>query len=182
MARKVKDAQAAAPPVLGNLTYDTFKEHADECSHLKQVAHDANAAYRQALKRAKGAGINQAALAQALTLRRQDPEKTTTEFRDINRYLKWLGVPVGTQLGMFDDETTVATAIENDASAEEAEKAGYAAGKGGKSRSPAPYPLGTPLGAAWDAGWLRGQSDLTDEMSERSSRRMRGVSPSPQPA
>lgn len=175
--KKLKDEQPAAPQPV---TSEIFDQHASECSALKQAADDANSKYREGLKRAKTAGLNEAMLRQALSLRKQDPDKITNNFRDLNTYLKWLRVPVGAQLGLFG-EMSIATAIENEdlpkqngaGGVEAAYVAGVAAGKAGRSRSPCPYTLGTEDAAAWDRGWEVGQTELAMQMGDGAKTRMK---------
>jgi len=181
MARK-----AATPKVIEptpNLTVEMFLEFANKVSSMKQTLDDASSRYRESLKRAKGAGINEAVLRQALQLRKTDLDKVNTNFKDLNRYLVWLGVPAGVQLGLFEG-ATLATTIENArlASAPNAELgedvkatayfAGHANGKIGKNRDTNPHGAGE-LYDEWDRGWIAGQSELADGPAEGAQARMK---------
>ena len=172
MARKAKKetvAADAAPPRDAREVFEEqmklirpLYEDLEIANHARAAA---NSAYRTQLKAAKKAGINIDALTKALALQKREPDDVTKEFTDLNRYLAWLGIPVGTQLGLFDETRTVATAAEDfakrpistEASIAKAKTEGFDAGHEAKNKAENPYEEGSPEALAWDAEWDRAQ-------------------------
>src|SRR5215469_4730275 len=99
--RQRRTDMAKRVPPKGNVTPETFMEHYEAVSATKAAVDDANSAHRHALKAAKRDGLDQAMLLRAMSYARMDADKRDSQFRDLGRYLTWLQVPIGTQLG-FD--------------------------------------------------------------------------------
>jgi len=143
----------------------------------------ANSAYRTALKAAKKEGIDTDALTAALGWQKSDPEDVTKKFTNINTYLMWLGVPVGTQLGLFAEGLTVASAAEaehfakaegdkrpisTEASIRGAKAKGFDAGTDGKNLDTNPHDEGSPEAHAWASGWREGQAKIARNLGRKS--------------
>jgi hypothetical protein len=130
-----------------NVTDDTIREFYSralaamtDLEVANQERARANSVYRGVLKAAKKAGIDPADIIWRLSQRNRTTDEIDLETKRRNRLAMLTNLPLGTQLGMFDDGTTVATAIEKGASGEEqtptrdaAEEQGYQDGKLGKN-------------------------------------------------
>lgn len=92
------------------------------------------------------------------------------DLRDRNAYYQFIGLPVGTQLGLSLDGKSIATKIEDDAASkthtamattstiDTAKKAGRTAGEHGVDASANPYEDGSPEFLAWAAAYRDQQS------------------------
>lgn len=105
----------------------------------------------------KKQGGNLDALKQLIEHSKRDPEELAREVREINRLAKLAGIPIGYQLGLFEDGRSVATAIEDDAGdpLKKLEAEGYVAGKAGKTMSTCGHAEETPEHDAFLKGWKR---------------------------
>jgi hypothetical protein len=188
MARKAKNGDATTGAPLDALTPDDrFGKHFPgiraaklEADKKAEESRAANSVYRGLLKAFKKEGGNADMLVETLRLMKREPDEIDRDFRDLNAYLKLAGVPVGTQLGLFDART-VATAAEDEVfkvgpverRSEKAlhaiERDGFDAGKAGKNRSTNPYDDGSPEFLRWGAGWDRGQLENLPKPSRRRS-------------
>ncbi len=148
----------------------------------KDKAHDdfksANGVYRAALKHAKKSGMDQESIADALKLRKRDPEELKLKFRNTIEYLKLLGVPLGHQLTLgdwplnrSDDNTAANVSTPADGTGDEAKATAYhqgeKAGAAGENLSKNPYnrQVQFVLHENWAAGWNDAQAALTREMT-----------------
>jgi hypothetical protein len=136
----------------------------------------ANGAYRAAIKAAKTSGIDTDDLLEFLRLRKKDPEEVTRRFKALNEMLLWGDVPVGTQLGIFEDGRSVATHGE-DRKAADGEDAprkslseigadAFDACKSGLPIGDNPYPTDTVEGQRWRNDWLRAEQEAVDKARE----------------
>lgn len=131
----------------------------------------ANGVYRQILKDAKKAGVTGEDIIWWIGAVERDPADIDAETKRRNRLAQVMGLPIGTQLGMFDDGTTVATAVDQaklpkaNGGAHPVEEAGltpemgYVAGKAGKPATTNPHPKGEKSHELWHSGWERGQAE-----------------------
>lgn len=99
-----------------------------------------------------------------LETRKRDTGDVDAETRRRNEIAKLMGLPIGTQLGLFADGQTVATAIENDdpKPAEDAanpKREGYDAAMSGKSELDCPYKRGDGRRNYWLMGHKEGLKD-----------------------
>lgn len=175
MARKAKadtvkqDQQPAKSPE------EIFQDHYPQILIAKvesekkdEEARKVRAGYRATLKAFKKAGGNVDALTAALAVRNRDPDEVTREWRDINRYARLMNLPIGAQLGLFEDGQTVATKGENDKIADgkahgdktlsAAKKEGAAAFAKGKFLTDNQYTDGSPHFLAWQGGYNDAQA------------------------
>jgi hypothetical protein len=151
----------AAQAMAGTVPDATYKLHLEKIGALRgdmKRAQDAlNAArgsYRAALKVAKQDGCNPDAIAAAFAERDKDQVERKMYFRDFGRALRLLGVPLGTQLNLFDGDATVA-AIEGDGptTPEMAEQRGRIDCKAGVPNDANPFEPGTEQHQRWRIGW-----------------------------
>lgn len=170
MARKAKEA---APDPTHNMSAEEIAEKQRECmEHL--VANDKELQAEQAkvkgvmsrrralFKDLKRYGIDREDAQWYLAARRRDPEDIDRETRSRNRIAKLMGLPIGTQLGLFEDGTTVATAAENanpQNIAVDPIQQGKDAAFEGKSRDDCPYPRRDGRRQKWLIGWDQGIED-----------------------
>jgi ribosome modulation factor len=99
-----------------------------------------------------------------LDTRKRDTDDVDAETRRRNEIAVLMGLPIGTQLGLFADGQTVATAIENDdpKPAEDApnpKREGYDAAMSGKSELDCPYKRGDGRRNYWLMGHKEGLKD-----------------------
>lgn len=159
-------AEKAAAPPRDNLTPETYLEFYRQVREAKRKLTEAQSAHRHALKRAKAAGIDLAAMAEAIDITKRDSDEVAQHMRTVARYAAWMGQPIGTQGALFD--ATDGNMPSQKAAAEQhewaADEAGYDAGRAGRNRDDHPYEVGTPLHAAWDRGWMKGQAFIAEQM------------------
>lgn len=185
MARKLKKDTDPQDEQLSNMTleekwekhFPTIRAAKIELDAKQDEAKKANSVYRGLLKAAKKEGLNVDMLCEALRIQKRDPTEVDKDFRDLNAYLMLMGVPVGTQLGLFDGKS-IATAVEDEklkASGLERrtdkgmvaiEADGYDAGTSGKNANANPYEDGAPEFLRWHKGWNDGQAKLAEGLGE----------------
>lgn len=155
----------APPPT--NVTDETIREHCEKCATAfgeMQTARDEvsirTGAYRSRLKEAGKAGVPKEAITWWLAARRREPGDIDRETRDRNRIARIMALPIGTQLGLFDDGGTVAGAVDQEQlAAADGKPAGDAyidgklAGGDGKPLSTNPYPAESQAADEWERGW-----------------------------
>lgn len=158
MARTATAATAAH----GNLTPETFEEHRQEVAAATRALEEAQGIRRAALKRAKGAGINTSKLVEALRMRKLEPEVVETDFRDLAKYLAWMGMPVGFQADLLapgDDQPLTDKALHGQR-LNYAEQEGYDRGLAGGVVEECSHPQGSELATAWLKGLRAGREFL----------------------
>lgn len=159
---------------------EIFDEHFPQIRAAKlaveqaqKAASAANSVYRNHLKDFKKAGGDADALLDALRFSKMEPEDATRQMQRTNIYMRRMGLPVGSQFGLFDDGQSVADKAEQDRMARDAgperlseksltaiEEDGFAAGLAGKSAASHGYEEGSPADLRWSAGWRSGQERL----------------------
>jgi ribosome modulation factor len=174
---------------------EVFDRHIGIITSIKKDADDkhdayrkAHASYRSALKLAKRDGIDLDALTDVLKIQKEDPADVDRRFRNTNNYLIWLGIPIGTQLGMdFKTGETVATVVDREAvngraaneSFEEqaidsspamiarAYNEGHVAGSSNQNLKDCPYraPVNAKLKVEWEKGWSDAQADIAQSLA-----------------
>ncbi len=160
-------AVAVAP---SNVTDDAIREHIQICAHLRSALDEASGTYRAALKAAKKDGIEPADIVWYLGAKQREVDDIDNETRRRNRIAKLMGLPLGSQLGLFEGGGSVATATEDadPAMAEtsaiiKAKKRGYDDGFDGKTMDPA-YEPGSSVALAYESEWKRAQAELARKM------------------
>lgn len=155
-----------APPT--NVSDETIREHCQraarhfgELQTAREGVSVAMGTYRATLKEAKKAGVPTQAISWYLAARNRDPEDIDRETRERNRIARVMALPIGTQLGLFEDGSTVAGAVDQEQLAAAGEKPagdayneGLLAGKDGKPLSANPFVEGQSRDFdEWERGW-----------------------------
>lgn len=177
---KQSEVRDAAPPpaveVSPNVTDGTVIEFASEAMKFKGIADKSQAQaredagrYREVYKRAKKAGVDPDMVRWYVNNQHRDPEDIAKEFQNINRISKLMELPIGTQLGFFQDGSTVGGAVDQAKVKKQSgyltklqakEDAGYRAGKSGHPKDKNPENVDSPSYERWNQGWDKGQSEL----------------------
>lgn len=174
MARKAKKETVDQGQAPTRSAEEIFQDHYPQILNAKsesekkdEEARKARSSYRATLKAFKKAGGNVDALTAALAVRNRDPEDVTREWRDINRYARLMNLPIGAQLGLFDDGESVAAKVDGDQIEKQQpvprkltdktltaiKKDGAEASASGKFATANPYDEGTPEFLAWAGGF-----------------------------
>lgn len=134
----------------------------------REAFNRANGFYRKELALAKKAGHDPEDIIWWLNNKDRDPAEIDRETRARNRIARLMGMPIGTQLGLLDDDVTVATAVDNDANQQQgmvdaddldgAEAQGLEAGEAAKPSTECPYEEGSPREIRWMVGHSKGQA------------------------
>jgi len=110
---------ATGGPVLHNVTDDTIKAWAGkivkadrEQQAAKKEYQSKNGFYKQLFKDAGKEGVSAQALSWYVANKDRDPVEIDRETRERNRVAKVMALPIGTQLGLLDDGSTVAGAVD----------------------------------------------------------------------
>jgi ribosome modulation factor len=176
--KKKGRAAKPAPLLLGSAADDVVKDVYERALKAKMAAEkaakdaepykaeikSAEGVFRAVLKDGKKKGVDPDDILWRLAQRSRSVEDIDKENKRRNRLAFLTNLPIGTQLGMFEDgKTTIATAIENAAKGDRDEVArnlGREAGKAGKPQSTCIYAEGTPQHDAWLDGWAAEQKAL----------------------
>lgn len=177
MARRAKKGDDGI--VIPNDPKKVFDEHFPQIRAAKvdleakqAEAKALNGTYRNLLKAYKKAGGDPDALTTAMALGKKEPADIDREFRNLNAALLWIGVEVGTQLGLFDSGKSVAAAVEDeqiipaDKSLAKCEADGYVAGKS-ESVIENPFEDGSPAFARWQTGFAKAHDELVAAVSKK---------------
>lgn len=114
--------------------------------------------YRAHLKHGKkNLGIDLDAHDEVEKRRAMDPEAAALLEKNIARYRRFRGLPVGTQVELFStDEAPITDKAADEARHVAALEVGYVRGVAGDSSEDNPHQPGSPEYAGWDRGWRRG--------------------------
>lgn len=196
-AAKKKAAPRVAPQVIadaigGNVTDSAIRDGLREAVKLHEAMKSAGSAYANHKKKLKEIGIYPDDVSWFLGARQREPDDIDAETRRRNRIARIMRLPIGTQLGLFDDGgkgvkgRTVATVVENDSgvaaatadqaatkrriatneSMEKAMQAGEVAGREGHERDGNPHDSDSPEGIKWDYGWQAGDKQRREKAFE----------------
>lgn len=179
--KKRKGKGAAAP--LGETdrvhTESAFRDMMVEVKEARRKADEATGHARNRLKALQGLGkslgYDRETIAWYLKNYARDASEIDRETRQITAFAKFMGLPIGAQLGLFDDDSTVigeldAAAVAENLAAdrievpggvvttEQAEEGGYKSAMAGMDLSDNPYPADTQpaLNEFWFIGFHRG--------------------------
>lgn len=142
----------------------------------RQKAETANAGLRNAFKRAQNSGFDLKQLKAVLAMRDKDPVELEQEMAVQRRYMILAGLPVGTQMEMFDAEKTGQAATEaaldglsdedrHAAAMFDAEQKGYHSGRRAEKLPDCnPYKAGEEAFTEFERGYWRGQEAIALEM------------------
>lgn len=101
-------------------------------------------------------------------------EQREAEFRELQRNMAWLGMPLGTQAEMFRQEET---AVPPEIQISRVKDAGRTAGKLGRERGTNPWPAGQLLHQEWDSSWLIGREEAAQSATPAAPKRGPGRPP-----
>lgn len=123
--------------------------------------------YRAAYKAAKKAGIDEAALKDAIRIHTRSDEATESlYFRNLGRYLNYMNSPLGKQFGLFDDgASTVPSGARKEHEEWEAHDQGYRAAQAGTPIDQNPHPPGSEVAQVWSMGWKKGEGVVKDVLA-----------------
>ena len=162
MARKPR--KSAGPGDNIRLTPNDYLSWRGSMRRAKIVLKEASAAVKAIEKRAKPLGVRM----KSVKLVDQDSDVFHADLKEAQRYSIWeRGTPLLAQTDFLDAITERPTdKARIEFTEEQAEDAGYLAGKDGMMREGNPHSAGSPLYARYDLGWLRGQAKIASEMEE----------------
>lgn len=181
MAERLIDTKGSNAP--GKAQFDAVMR---EIILARQKAETAQAYLRNAFNRAKNQGFDLRAVKAVLAMRDRDPVELEAEQATLHRYMRWSGLPVGTQMEMFSTGETgeAAKAAEDDGLSDEdrraaslfqAEQAGYFSGRrGGDRTGDNPNKPGSEEYVEFDKGFLRGVEAIALEMAPKDKPKKRG--------
>ncbi len=143
-----------------------FFNHLNPILRQKAVCDEARTKYNKLRKQAKAEGFKLRIMDEAVRIHQaEDEEIITQEIKDRVQMAVWMGLPLGSQLGMFDTDHLAPLV---DRARAEGETAGLL-GKEAKSE----YDESTDAGQAWLEGWHEGQrlaaEDLKSAMIKRNA-------------
>lgn len=180
--------QQLSDAIGSNVTDSAIKSHLVTASSLKADVDSAMGAFRAQVKKCKEIGLDPADVSWYLSTKKREPEDVDAETRRRNRIAQVMRLPLGTQLGLFNDgkgkPQTVATRIENDEGVKErtvaatrrtsmealdkAQEQGKIAGDMDLTRGGNPHEEGSPEFIRWDYGWQEGAKARRDAQFEES--------------
>lgn len=162
LAESAKKANAKTKNV-GEISDETVKMHENlilaaelEWHKKRDDASVAQGVYRNRLKVAKSDGMDVDAFKKAAKEAKRTAGEVIAEQRNIGRYLRIMGSPLGTQWSMFDGEEAAET-IDPAAQGEQA-------GLNGEPRENNPHTAGTTPWFMWGNGWQLGQDKLAETL------------------
>lgn len=155
----------------GELDKGTFLEHRRLATASLRVLEAAQTAHASVLKKAKAAGCSTKVLMKVIRAAR-DPDAAAMELRAELRYRKWIGLAIGTQGSIFDEDggedQTDDHLTDTDRTEEiifQAGESGYKQGRLGSDRTGSnTFPPGTEANVAFDKGYLNGMAAIAAEM------------------
>lgn len=146
------------------LTEDVFHSHLASMIRAEADLEVARKAKNAARKKAKAAGINLGELDAMRRLAEMTRPEQAESLSAQAQYLRWLRVPIGSQMSLFGDEEAVDPFSGGDDAGPapkgaegEAEKQGFLAGISGKPEEN-PFNGAEPVGLAWLKGYRDGRA------------------------
>lgn len=121
------------------------------------------------IKDAQAAGVNVKAMKVVLGWRKRETSELDQEIRSINRIAFIANLPIGAQLGLFENGESVAKALDDkaivsSADLDEADARGFDAGHKGHGANLNPHDEGSPLALRWEAGRQRATVERAGEV------------------
>lgn len=186
-------AQVLSDAIGGNVSDSAIRDGLKEAVELQDAMKSASSAFANHKKRLKELGLYPDDVSWYLSARKREPDDIDAETRRRNRIARLMKLPLGGQLGLFDDAggkgvkgKSVATVVENDRgvaekndaivegrkrmatteSLEKAMQAGETAGRNGFERDGNPHSGDSPEGIKWDYGWQAGAKARADKEFE----------------
>ena len=160
IARSAAEKNAKAGHNSGEVPAETIARHIDlikaseiEWREARDKAAELQGVLRNRYKVAKGDGVDIDSLKLAFRIAERAMGEVVSEQRNVGRYLKIMGSPLGTQWSLFEEPD--ADGAKPDATAK-----GEQAGREGADRDSNPYSPGTPDWFAFNNGWQAGQDTI----------------------
>ena len=163
--KRIGRPPADAPP--SNVSDDTWREFCAKALRAKAdldaaqtIAKSKNGAYRSVLKDAKKAGVDSAAITWWLAEKAKEPDVLQAEHSARMRVARLMGLPIGAQLGLFEEgEAPDAASTDRGIMQERAYQVGLTAGKAAETFDPARYPNDPDCQERFFQGWTDGQAE-----------------------
>lgn len=162
MAKRAKTAEKPKPE---GLDPKIIAFHASQIDQAKERLNTANGEYRAVVKKAKAAGCKTSVLLEVLREKKQDLDQVNIDLKDKLYYRDILGMPVD-QKYLFGSPK-VSAEVREQVTIQDAEAAGFIAGKSGADRGDNRHPAGSAMFAAWDRGYLKGQEVIAKQMGPK---------------
>jgi len=160
LSNAARKANAKSGKNVGEASDETVGMHINlikaaevEWRELRDKAAQAQGVLRNRYKVAKGDGVDVDSLKLSFRIAERSSGEVISEQRNVGRYLRIMGSPLGTQWSLFDQED--AEGVTLDATAQ-----GEQAGREGADRDGNPFTPGKPDWFAWNNGWQTGQDAL----------------------
>lgn len=149
---KGKNVGEASDETVG-MHFNLIKAAEIEWRELRDKATQAQGVLRNRYKVAKGDGVDVDSLKLAFRIAERSTGEVIAEQRNLGRYLKIMGSPLGHQWSLFDEPDAEGATLDATAQGEQA-------GREGTDRDANPYTPGKPDWFAWNNGWQTGQDAL----------------------
>lgn len=146
------------PETPSNTPENVFFYHFQKINAALAERDKINEQLKKLRAKAKSAGIDTDALSLAQKIAKQREDERFYGFRNLDQYLKYMQVPTGTQLGMFQEEMP---------DQQDPREVGLLAGKMGDDRDSNPFSDGDPAWHQFDEGWLEGQKFIADSLAPK---------------
>ena len=159
-AKKGKNIGEASDETVG-MHVNLIKAAEIEWRELRDKASQAQGVLRNRYKVAKGDGVDVDSLKLAFRIAERATGEVIAEQRNLGRYLKIMGSPLGHQWSLFEEPDADGASL--DAAAQ-----GEQAGREGADRSANPYQPGTPNWFSWNNSWQVGQDVIADTLGRGS--------------
>jgi hypothetical protein len=143
------------------LHYPQIEDAKRELEKAQATAKKAGGVYRNALKSFKKAGGNIEMLIAVMRDNDREIDEVERDLKDYNAYCILIGLPVGTQLGLFDKDTTVATKVDEARIAEQHPQNGKGNGDAETFQEGRPLSTEASIGQARTAGFDDGTEGKT---------------------
>jgi hypothetical protein len=160
LAKSAKDANSKAGHNSGEVPDETIARHVDlikaseiEWREARDKAAELQGVLRNRYKVAKGDGVDIDSLKLAFRIAERSSGEVIEEQRNLGRYLKIMGCPLGHQWSLFEEPDA-------DGAKPDATARGEQAGREGADRDSNPYSPGTPDWFAFNNGWQAGQDSI----------------------
>jgi hypothetical protein len=160
LAKSAADKNAKAGHNSGEVPDETIARHVDlikaseiEWREARDKAAELQGVLRNRYKVAKGDGVDIDSLKLAFRIAERASGEVIEEQRNVGRYLKIMGSPLGHQWSLFDEPDA-------DGAKPDATARGEQAGREGADRDSNPYSPGSADWFAFNNGWQAGQDTI----------------------
>lgn len=120
----------------------------------QQAVRAAAGQVKRARAAARAAGVDLAAYGLAEELTALSLERSQDRLRNLSSYLAWSGLPIGTQVDLFETPEGPSALEAHEHNVWLAITEGEDAALLGRARTDNPHPVGSEMHVGWDHGWL----------------------------